>query len=690
MALGCLALPLLLGVANALRVRNCNLGAGLAFFALLPASTAVFAAIVGAQAALLLPRRGRLAAHAIVVGSFAWSLARLYVDPPVFALDPFGGFFPGPIYDEALRPPDTLWRFRAANLVWVAALAAVAHAVLVRRASGRWARRPTTLAVGLAAAALGLWGARGALGFHRGADDVRRELDRTTRSAHFVVHSDPRAEDAATLQRFHDDLEFRYAQLVRLLGAEPAGPVEVFRFPSAAAKKRLVGAGGTLFTRPWRRQIFLNDEPFPSPRLRHELAHVFAAAFGDPVFGVALRWGALGLLPPPRLASGLIEGIAEAAAFGDPDGDATLHQEAAAIAADGRAPPLASVVGAGFTALSGPRAYTLAGSFCAFLLDRFGADKLRALHRSAGDFPVVYGVALAALEHDWRSFLAEQPVPPRLRAGAAERFRRPAIFHKICARELAARVADARAVLYVDPPRAAALFASTCEDDPGEPSYRVEWLEALALAGEADRALALSAALAADETVTPPLRARVLRLRAAIHFHARRWPEARSAVQAALELASDDADLRLGLVQLRALDDAEASATLGPIFFGKSPLRAPDAGHVVYLLTEFVRRFPDDPLGGYLLGRQLATRDGDAATAHLAPACPRLPPILAKECRRLLGVTAFLTGDLARARAAFAELRDAATGEADRLRADDWLERIAWTEARRAPRPARR
>ena len=46
------------------------------------------------------------------------------------------------------------------------------------------------------------------------------------------------------------------------------------------------------------------------------MAHVFAGAFGDPLFGVSLAWRWHGPLPLPTLASGLIEGIAEAADAG--------------------------------------------------------------------------------------------------------------------------------------------------------------------------------------------------------------------------------------------------------------------------------------------------------------------------------------------------------------------------------------
>ena len=51
----------------------------------------------------------------------------------------------------------------------------------------------------------------------------------------------------------------------------------------------------------------------------------------------------------------------EAADSSDPEGPSTIHQQAQAIVADGRAPPLGTVVGARFSTVSGARAYVLAG-----------------------------------------------------------------------------------------------------------------------------------------------------------------------------------------------------------------------------------------------------------------------------------------------------------------------------------------
>jgi hypothetical protein len=685
--------PCLLSLGNALRVRNCNLAAGLAFFALLPVATAIFAASSGATVALLFSRQrlGRVAVFALPCLSVAWTLARLYRDPAVFAFDPFGGYFPGPIYDEALRPPLRLLWYRLANLTWAGA--GLATAVWLRprptlrlRLTWRPGRRPVAVCVLVLAS--WLWfDARGSLGFHVTRTDLAKRLPRLTATPHFLLRSDPAAESEDEIARAAEDLEFRYHQLDRLLGVVPNGAITVYRFPSAAAKQEAVGAANTLYARPWTREIFLHADRFPSPRLRHELVHVFAARFGDPLFGISLRWRLFGPLPIPQLASGLVEGIAEAVDFDNPSGRSTLHEAAAAMLAIGQAPALASAIGAGFTTLAGPRAYTIAGSFCRFLLDRFGAEKLRALYRSAGDFQQTYGRDLAGLEADWRAFLATLPADESSRAEAEEDFRRPAIFHKICARELAARVSEARARLGTAPADAVAILTSACADDPGEPTYRLDLAEAQIAAGQPERALAmLRAAIAAG--LTRPLRARAANLEAGIHFRAGRLAEAQAAVVQARAAATEDADLRFAMVRERALREPRAQATLGRVFFGDERGRALDPGLVVYLLTELVRQNPEDALGPYLLARQLATRDPKLALPYLADACPfpdpQLPlpldPTFFKECRRLLGETAYLTGDFAAAQAALGWLAEHADREADRLRAKDLLERVAWRQ----------
>jgi hypothetical protein len=697
-AVAILLLPLALSLLNGVRVQNCNVTAGLAFYLLLPVATAVYGAGAGVLAGLVFPRRGRLVAFALPVVSILWTLGRLYFDPPVFAFDPFGGYFPGPIYDEALRPSSTFLTFRICNLIWMGTAVAIAVAAArvrddapptLGRDVRRWGRRPVALAVPLLIASLWLFTHQARLGFHLSRTDLTRILDGERRTARIVLrYATGTGIGETDLDLIMEDLDFRYDQLRDLFKVEPSRAITIYQFANGDEKKILVGAGNTLYAKPWTREIFVQAEQFPSRRLRHEMAHVFAGSFGDPLFGVAFRLRWKGPIPIPRLASGLIEGIAEAADFTDPDGGSTTHQEAAAIIGDGRATPLADLMGAGFSAVSGPRAYTLAGSFCRFLLETRGADKLRAIYSSAGDFPAVYGTTLAALDTEWRAFLAKQSLSAEQQARAREQFRRPAIFKKICAREQAARINDARHMLNSAPTQAVRLLEQACGDDPGEPTIRVELAQATAAAGDTKRALSLLGAIAREADVTSPVRARAAGLAAAIQFRLGDTDNARVALRDVLAAATDEGERRQATAKLRALDDEPAQRTLGRALFGTDIAGTIDPVLAFYLFSEFARLHPSEALGSYLVGRQLAARDPRLAIPPLRAACQdtvaeqALPADFRRECLRLIMMASYRAGDLPRSAAAARTLATESADLSEQLRAGDFLERIVWRQAK--------
>jgi hypothetical protein len=114
-----------------------------------------------------------------------------------------------------------------------------------------------------------------------------------------------------------------------------------------------------------------------------------------------------------------------------------------------------------------------------------------------------------------------------------------------------------------------------------------------------------------------------------------------------------------------------------------------------YLMTEYARLVPTDALGPYLIGRQLLGRDPARALPHLTRACSvdvgdgppaspsALPPEFLRECRRMIVDASYRVGDFARARIALDRLAADASGEADRLRALDWRERVDWAARQR-------
>jgi len=703
---GLLVLPLAFSLGNALRVRNCNLDAGLTFFLLLPLSSALMGTAAGVGAGVLIrrPRLGRVVAWLMPLVSLAWSAQRLYVDPGVFAYDPFGGYFPGPIYDEALRPPETLWWFRATNLLWAAtALFAVAF-VCPATADGppRWRIRASSttskrwrflqgaLVVALVAVSWHVWQQRGALGFHVQRRDLLRVLDGERASARLRLrYARASGISSQDLELLMEDLAFRYDQLRDTFGVVPPEAITVYLFPSPDSKKALVGAGSTLFARPWSHEIFVNDDRFPTRHLRHEMAHVFAAGFGDPWFGVSLKVTWHGPVPAVRLASGLVEGFAEAADASDPGGPATLHEEARAILADGRGAPLVKILGTGFSTLSGARAYTLAGSFCRYLFDTRGRERARELYRSAGDFEATYGASLSALEAEWKSFLDKIPLDDRERAHAREQFRRPGIFQKVCAREQAARLAEARNLMGADPGRALAILDQACADDPAEPTLALQRAEVLAVAGRDEDAGAALTQLLKSVEVTDPLKVRAASDLATLAVHRGELERARAALDQALALATDESDERNLKAKLRALQDDVALRTLGRVLWGDDDAHpSVDPVLAFHLLGEFSRLHPEEALGPYLVGRQLASRDAWAALPPLRRACE--PPLLAhpldatfsRECERLLVLSAYRAQQWDVATRAADSWREGAATQAERLRAQDFLARIAWRRAK--------
>jgi hypothetical protein len=105
-------------------------------------------------------------------------------------------------------------------------------------------------------------------------------------------------------------------------------------------------------------------------------------------------------------------------------------------------------------------------------------------------------------------------------------------------------------------------------------------------------------------------------------------------------------------------------------------------------MTEYARLVPGDPLGPYLVGRQLLGRDASRALPYLTRACEdgpsALPPEFLRECRRMIVDAAYRIGDFPHARAGLERLVADAQGEADRLRALDMRARVDWAATRRS------
>ena len=671
-------------------VPTCDWWFGIEAYAIIPLATAALAAPVGHAVGVAVGVRAR-AAHrphrATVLAQLVWiplvaaALWRFYSEPPVFIYSPVIGYFPGNLYDENVRLGSALvWARLEAGLGVIAIVAGVAVWLDVPRfriargprpASRRIA--PAVVCVVALAGAVVLHAFGGALGYAVDQDDIVANLDGLIETPHFIIHYAKSPAIVADIGLIAADHELRYAEVVAELGAAPAGKLTSYYFATTDDKARWLGPRNVEMAKPWRREIYLDHRPFPHPSLRHEIAHSVASAFGDPIFGVAIRDGVL-------VNPGLVEGLAVAADWPG-EGSLTPHEAVRAMQELGVQPTLGQLFSLGFLAQSSTRGYATAGSFVRYLLDTYGAEKLRALYRSGDDFAGVYDKPLSELEHEWRDMIAAITLPTDVIEGTRERFRVKSVFSRPCPHAVAARrEAAENAAAFGDRDRAIHLMREVCSDAPEEPAYRLALGDYLYGGGGVQRgeAIELWSALVADaEHVTSSLRAWALdRLAQAAAARGDR-SIVKQLIEQAAALPLEGGQRRKVDAELFALnhDGPAAPALYGYFFAPFGTFKEPQWAELA------VMGEPSLGYAHYLLGLQRYNAGNyTAATSELSQALDDgLPNIRFTEFgARQLAIAAYRTNDRVAVTRAIAALSAPGTSEVDRLLAEDWSHRLAF------------
>ena len=428
--LAALAVPVAMLTGSLAWRPNCAWADGLGLFALLVPPSVLFGLGV-AVATVGLRARAPRATVAVVVLTVAVGgvLFDLLLHPQLFTYSHVFGGVLGPIYDAELAVRPGLWAAKAQTLLWAAAL--ILWGTSRRRRGGR----PRRASVALLAVLAGSYAFAGPLGIVQTARGIERVLSARVDLGPVVLHLAP-ATSAEATRRIADEALYRFETLSDALGTRPEHPVDIYLYPDADTKAALIGSRETSVVPVWlpTPQVHMLAESVPR-HLGHELVHVLAREFGSPVVRASP-------------AIGLVEGLA--VALEAPDG---LPGPSALVRAGAVVPELdmgdpASVVartmspGGFWTARAGV-AYTANGAFTGWLLDRYGAERLRQVYRS-GRFESVYGVPLSTLARAWGDDLGGRPVDPEAVAVARWTFSQPSLFEVRCPHHVPPAVRFAR------------------------------------------------------------------------------------------------------------------------------------------------------------------------------------------------------------------------------------------------------
>ncbi len=438
--LALLLVPLVVMLANAMIVRNCSLLEGVAFYLLIPVVSVACAASVGLLCALLV-RHPKIVFLISIFATFAYAVSVGYFTPAIFSYNLFYGYFPGLTYDELITISWTLVLYRvfslivAVLLVWVAGVAVAGgcttgrpwkRCFMVLHELVRARRIPVTAAAAVLLAMV--YAYRCDLGFESTSRFIERTLGSQYRTEHFTIYY---SQSSFTEEEIHwvaAEHEIALHQIMETLALTRQSTISSFVYPSEEVKGRLMGAGATDIAKPWSAEIHVSRESLEGT-LKHELVHVVAGQFGLPIIRASL-------------SPGLVEGLAMA--LTRERGNRTLHEYAAAMRASGIDPDIGRLMSAtGFVSNYSSVSYVLAGSFCRFLIDRYGIRKMMQLYRS-GNYEEQYGRSLESLIGSWQNVLSRYTVEEADRDAIDALFRHPPIFRKICARVMAERNAAAR------------------------------------------------------------------------------------------------------------------------------------------------------------------------------------------------------------------------------------------------------
>jgi hypothetical protein len=430
------ATPVAFSLLGGLWLTQCNLKEGLLFYLLMPTASMLVACAAGLSAGLFAP--GFKSASALWIVMFTASISAaiygFYDTPAVFAFGPFFGYFPGVLYDELIRIEPRLFSYRLISLIHVVTLLTISASMLDLTSlrlclkKNHFKTWKTVVALFSILASILAYHSGPSLGHRTERGNLNSLLPDHILGDRIQLQF-PAGTPSQVKHALKKDAEFSLHQVEHYLGYKTKKKISVFFFSDKTQKARAMGAAGTNVAKPWRAEIYVLVQDPPHSVLRHELAHVVAAGFGRGPFKIS---GSLnGWWPNP----GLIEGIAVAAQ--GPRGDLTTHQWAATMRKLKMLPSLQGVFGLGFFNLAASTAYTAAGSFCAWVRDRHGAQALRQVYTSGGNWSLATGKDLAGLETSWLAFLDKIQLAQADLTAARNRFDRPGVIHSVCVHEVA-------------------------------------------------------------------------------------------------------------------------------------------------------------------------------------------------------------------------------------------------------------
>lgn len=311
----------------------------------------------------------------IIMILLVYSLIEYYYEPQLFLYNPLIIFFPGLVYNE-------IFEFDLRTIIYVLVLIISFSVVIsyhlllessLRNFSGRFDLHFKIIPF-LSLCLLFL--ASEKIGLNTSISKLKSYFPIKIEKENFVLYLENPNQNYYKQKIYASTIDFHFKSLKNLTGYIPSR-LEIFVFKNDKTKKELLGDEVADFTKPWLNQIFVTENSF-GETIKHELAHIFLGEASDNIFKVAGKFNL-----------GLIEGGAMALEW------EWLEKSPAYYLA-----LIKKYIGNfnwndffknySFATKQSSISYLFTGSFCKYLIDKYGFKKFSSFYRT-GDFEFSYG-----------------------------------------------------------------------------------------------------------------------------------------------------------------------------------------------------------------------------------------------------------------------------------------------------------
>ncbi len=351
-------------------------------------------------------------------------LSEIYLNPQVYFYSPLIGFFPGTIYDEDININIPLIFYRTLNLLYFGLF----YFFIKRTSEDKRSLIITTF--GLIAISF-LWFSSD-MGFstnHKKLDEI---LPAKVESENFKIKYDSDNLDSTEVTILLLNHEYYFDKLKRELGFNPKKKITSYIFSSRLQKKKYFGSEKADIAKPWLNEIYISKDSWENT-LYHELVHCFSAEIGIGIFRLADSFN-----------PALIEGFAEA--IDNNYDDIELHLLASSAYNYGYKINIEELFsGLNFFKSFSGLSYLFAGSFCKYLLDKYGVSSFSVFYNT-GDIRKAYKKSVHQLSEEYYQFLQSQ-INKISETQIQYYFGRSSIFQKVCPRQIASDLKTAETLM---------------------------------------------------------------------------------------------------------------------------------------------------------------------------------------------------------------------------------------------------